>query len=207
MITVPGGWNDQGGRGADSAATALQHAEDTAPISAQRCLPVTGGRSLATAQRSAARTQLGMPALVLPPDEPPRSAVVSTPAATLTGTAARPPARRGPPPLPARFATPKVVVAATPLLPDTLPAQRLQLGDVTSEADADPLPLSLRRSTAPARVAHKSAAPTRMLRSSAAPAAAPGGLRGLLTAVLLKLLALLAPSQPLPEPSSRRQRR
>ena len=61
--------------------------------------------------------------------------------------------------------------------------------------------------TAPARVAHKSAAPTRMLRSSAAPAAAPGGLRGLLTAVLLKLLALLAPSQPLPEPSSRRQRR
>ena len=89
--------------------------------------------------------------------------------------------------------------------PSRVPPLEIQVRRV--RAHADPLPLSLRRSTAPARVAHKSAAPTRMLRSSAAPAAAPGGLRGLLTAVLLKLLALLAPSQPLPEPSSRRQRR
>lgn len=195
MMTLQGGWNDQAARSARPAEdTSAKQADDTAPISAQRCLPLTGPRVFVSERRAAARTQLGMPAVTLTPDEPSSSAGKS-PAPAGAASPAPPPARRGPPPLPARFAVPKVIVAARPLLPDTVPARRLQLQDVTYELDtADLLPLALRRPAV--------SRPGGSTGAAAGSAAAPGGVRGVMAAVLVRLLALLAPSLQL-QPVSR----
>lgn len=199
MMTLPGGWNDQRSGGTSPATAAPPPVEAATAISAQRCLAVTGGRALPTERRCAARTQLGMPALTLPTDEPPPSTFESVRPASVA--AVSPPARRGPPPLPPHLAMPKVLVAPTPLLPDTVPAQRLQLQDDTCELDtADLLPLALQRRSAAPPI------PATRARSRAA-AAAPRGVRGLLATVLVRALALLAPSlQILPAPGSERPR-
>lgn len=203
-MTLPGGWNDQDARSTrPTAAAPGRRADSSATISAQRCLAVTGGRALASERRCSARTQLGMPALTLPTDEPPCSPGKST-APPCVADAVRPPARRGPPPLPARFAMPKVLVAATPLLPDTVPARRLQLQDDTCELDAaDLLPIALERPATPAPVSQTRAV---------SPATAPRGIRGMMATVLVRLLSLLAPSlqiSPAPgaDPRSRRRQR
>jgi hypothetical protein len=187
MTTLPGGWNDLPAPAARPAAEApAPHAEPAAPISVQRCLPVTAAQSPASGRRCGAQTQLGMPALPPAPHEAPR-APESCPAA-LPSVAPASPARprRGPPPLPARFASPKVIVAATPLLPDTVPARRLQLADVTCELDpADLLKIPARRRAAPAP-----AGPSLALR----PAPATRGVRGLVAGLLVRMLSLLEPS-------------
>jgi hypothetical protein len=181
MMTLPGKWNDVGSRSA--AAGALR--DESAPVSVQRCLPVNGAQQPAIERRAGARTQLGMPAVTLPPSEPlaseRRPAHCGKGAA---GTSSAPP-RRSPPPLPARFATPKVVVAATPLLA-TVPARRLQLQDVTCELDAAALlPLRAPPLPTPGRSAR-----TRTSRRSAP----PRGVRGLMASLLVQLLSLVAPS-------------
>lgn len=119
------------------------------------------------------------------------------------------PARRGPPPLPPHLAVPKVIVASTPLLPDTVPARRLQLLDATDEIDTDELlPEHLRSPLAP-RERDRMAPPLatgareRRARRAAAAPRGPRGLRGLLARALVRLLSLLAPSlQPQPWPAS-----
>lgn len=194
MMTLPGKWNDVGSRSA--AAGALP--DESAPVSVQRCLPVNGAQRPAIERRVGARTQLGMPALTPPPSEPVASGRRPVDRGkSRTGASSAPP-RRSPPPLPARFATPKVVVAAAPLLANTVPARRLQLQDVTCELDAaDLLPLRARPLPTPARSTR-----TRTSRRSAPPRAVQG-VRGLVAGLLVQLLSLVAPSLQV-QPSRRR---
>jgi hypothetical protein len=183
MMTRPGGWKDVGPR----CTVAAPGQEESAPVSVQRCLSVDGARGPGSERRCAARTQLGMPALLPPPSEPSATSRRSS-SGNETGSpllaAAQP--RRAPPPLPARFATPKVVVAAAPPLRDTVPARRLLLQDATCELDeADLLPLRQRPRPAPARGAASAARHVTQR---------PRGMRGLLTGLLVRLLSLVAPS-------------
>lgn len=141
---------------------------------------------LATERRCAARTQLGMPAFAPPTGEPPSSAGERRAPAAGAGLV-RAPARRGPPPLPARFAVPKVVIRSAPVPPGTIPARRLQLQDVTSELDGADLPPVTPRSLA-------TQAPGGSAGASSRSAATNGGRQGMLTALLVRLLSLLAPS-------------
>ncbi len=211
MTTIRHGWKDAGARSAPPAASNLaQLTADAAAISVQRCLPIAGDRALAAERRPGARTQLGMPAWAQPPSEPPPSSAERSRTPSCAPDSALAPARRGPPPLPARFAAPKVMVAGSSrLLPDTVPAaRRLQLHDTIGELDPDddllvpaPTPLPVRPSAPRARDQ------TLVMRRSAS---APVGLRGLLVRTLLRLLALLAPSlrlPPLPDEGARRRTR
>ena len=189
MITLPGGRNDLAAQSAPSTtAGPAPHTEDTVPISVQRCLPVTAAHgSLASDRRSGARTQLGMPALTPAPPKAPSAADTSRTAlpSLVPPPTARP--RRGPPPLPACFAAPKVIVAATPLLSDTVPARRLQLADATCELDAaDLLPIPTRRAAA--------RSPAELPRATPHAAPAQRGVRGLVANLLVRLLSLLEPS-------------
>jgi hypothetical protein len=183
MMTLPGRWNDIGSR----SAAAGPGQDERAPVSVQRCLSVDGAQQPARERRPAARTQLGMPALTLPPGQPAASERRPVDGGRSSrGTSSAPP-RRLPPPLPARFATPKVVIAAAPLLLDTIPARRLQLQDVTCELDpAELLPKRERSLTVPA---HRAASST--LRRCAR---GPRGVRGLVASLLVRLLSLVAPS-------------
>jgi hypothetical protein len=210
MITLPGGWNDRDARSARPAApSSLQKTEETPPVSVRRCLPVSGPQRLGSS-RYGARTQLGMPALALPSEPAPgtapnRTAPSSdTPPPSVVPAALAPPSvalpRRGPPPLPVRFAAPKVMVAATPLLPDTIPARRLQLSDVTCELDtADLLPVPAKR-PAPRATAAVAA-------SARHPAPQPRGVRGLVASLLVRLLSMLEPSTRVHTPPRERGRR
>ena len=183
MMTLPGRWNDVGSR---PAVAGLGQDED-APVSVQRCLPVDGAQRPARERRPAARTQLGMPALTLPPGQPATSELRPIDGGRSTTCTSSSPPRRLPPPLPARFATPKVVISAAPLLLDTIPARRLQLQDVRGEID--PAELLPERERSLAVRAHRAAisTPRRCARR-------PRGVRGLVASLLVRLLSLVAPS-------------